>query len=261
MILRKYKRMRKIKGPDFVIAGVARSGTGSLYLFIDKLPQFFLAKPHAPEPKFFSRENVYVKGVDWYLQTFFKDCKTDLIAGEKSTEYFESILFPERAMKHFPRLKVIIILRDPVERTISNYWWSFKNGHEKRSINIAIQEELAGKIAITGKINELRAFNNVSRSLYAQRLNNIFTYFPENQVLLLDYDQYIRDFKFTVNKIATFFNTTIKDFELKDRFNEAKRTESLDETTYKKLQNFFLTDIQEVNKIHNLSIKNGGVSV
>ena len=85
--------MEAVKKPDFVIAGVARSGTGSLYLFLDRQPQVFMAKPHAPEPKFFSRENVYCKGVDWYLNTFFKDCKPELIAGEKSTEYFESFLF------------------------------------------------------------------------------------------------------------------------------------------------------------------------
>ncbi len=259
--------MSPIKGPDFVIAGAARSGTTSLYCVLDRHPEIYMAKPMRPEPKFFSRESIYSKGVDWYLETYFKDCRDKRIAGEKSTEYMEASLFPSRAMRHFPKLKVIIMLRDPVERTISNYWWSVKGGYEKRTLEVAIKDELAelksGTI-IKGCciIDKTRPNVYIGRSFYSEKLRNVFDSIPSKQVLLVDFVEYTKSFVSTTLKIFGFLGaSSVVPVETNtgQGKNEAERKTILDNKIRVQLQEIFAPDIAEVNQTYGLSITCGDI--
>lgn len=257
--------MSLIKGPDFVIAGAARCGTTSLYCVLDKHPEIYMAKPMRPEPKFFSRESIYARGVDWYLVTYFKDRGDKIVAGEKSTEYMEASPFPSRAVKHFPKMKVIIMLRDPVERTISNYWWSVKGGYEKRTLEEAIKDELpevkAGTIVKgCSIIDKTRPNVYIGRSFYSEKLRNIFECIPHKQVLLIDFAEYTNSFMHTIMKIFGFLGVNpiaVAESNAELVKNEAERKAILDNRICAQLQEAFASDIAEVNQTYGLSITCG----
>jgi hypothetical protein len=54
--------------PDFIIGGAPRSGTTWLYELLDRHPDVHMAKPLAPEPKFFLRDDEYARGLRYYSQ-------------------------------------------------------------------------------------------------------------------------------------------------------------------------------------------------
>jgi len=62
--------MRK-KGPTFLIAGAPRSGTTWLYHLLDRHPEVYMAKPVRPEPKFFLVDELYERGLQHYIDTWF----------------------------------------------------------------------------------------------------------------------------------------------------------------------------------------------
>jgi Sulfotransferase family len=69
--------------PTFIIAGSARSGTTYLYNLLDHHPEIYLAKPRAPEPKFFLVDEEYVKGLSYYSERFFAPGAGIAVRGEK----------------------------------------------------------------------------------------------------------------------------------------------------------------------------------
>jgi len=121
----------------FFIAGGQRCGTTYLSNILDSHPSVCMAKPARPEPKFFLSETCMKKGLNYYLDTYFRDLNkdiSDLKIGEKSTSYIEYEFVPFRVKCLFPNAKCIIILRNPVDRALSNYFFSLKNGIETRTL-------------------------------------------------------------------------------------------------------------------------------
>jgi hypothetical protein len=113
----------------FFVIGAQRSGTTYLYHLLDSHPEIEMAKPVKPEPKFFLLDDVYAEGFEAYEQTFY-DAQSDAkVRGEKSTSYIEYEKVAERMMATLPPAKVVCIVRDPIERAISNYWFYVRRGH------------------------------------------------------------------------------------------------------------------------------------
>src|SRR5438874_12720259 len=106
--------------PDFLIGGAARSGTTWLYSALDRHPTGYMAKPIKHEPKLFLVDDLYRKGLAHYARTWFADVPQSHVAGEKSTDYLESAAAAERIARDLPQVRLIFILRDPVDRAYSN---------------------------------------------------------------------------------------------------------------------------------------------
>lgn len=122
--------------PDFFIVGAPRSGTTSLYNYLTQHPDIFM--PVRKEPYFFGgwRET---SGEDLraYLQ-LFSGVSEDKAAGEASTTYFYLESAAEEIKAFQPDAKIIIVLRNPVDRAYSQYW------HHRRLgwVNSSFEEEL-----------------------------------------------------------------------------------------------------------------------
>ena len=127
--------------PDFVIAGAPRSGTTWLTSALDRHPDIWLAKPRRPEPKFFLVDELYELGIEEYSRRWFADAPSSYKAGEKSTNYLESPTAARRMAAHLPDVRLLFVLRDPVERAISNYRWSVSNDMEHEDFATAIASE------------------------------------------------------------------------------------------------------------------------
>ena len=107
--------------PNFLIVGAMKSGTTTLYEHLERNPSVFMSTPK--EPNFFSMDDVYAKGADWY-RSLFADAKADQICGEASPSYSRFPRFAnttQRIANLLPEVKLVYIMRHPVDRFYSNY--------------------------------------------------------------------------------------------------------------------------------------------
>lgn len=122
--------------PDFVIAGVQKCGTTSLFRAMRRHPAF--KTPRAKELHYFDR--FYDRGPTWYAEQF-PELKNGQITGEATPAYSYSPTARERMIADLPDVPVIMILRDPVSRAYSHYWHSRRNVETLPTFEDAIAAE------------------------------------------------------------------------------------------------------------------------
>ena len=150
-----------------------------------------MAKPVRPEPKFFLVDELYARGFDHYLETWFPD-PDSRVAGEKSTNYLESAVAAERIHRHLPDVRLVFILREPARRAYSNWAWSRMNGLETEDFTTALSLEEDRERTLPAHLRYARPYAYFSRGLYARMLQPYFSLFPRSQVLCLKFDDLVR---------------------------------------------------------------------
>ena len=137
---------RSIPGPEWpnlFVVGAARAGTTSLWRYLDRHPEIWMAQ--VKEPNFFSQVrrplNPDVHDEASYLRLFAPGagCK---VRGEASTSYLWAEDVPARISGVNPGARILISLRDPVERTYSGYWYLVRLGEEDRPFSQVLKDEL-----------------------------------------------------------------------------------------------------------------------
>jgi hypothetical protein len=147
-----------------------------------------MAKPLKPEPKFFLRDDLYAKGLAHYSQTWFAGAGSSKAAGEKSTDYLESAPVAERIARDLPGVRLVFILREPVDRAYSNYLWTKMNGLETESFATAIRREEQRERELPERLRFTRPYSYFSRGLYADLLAPYFQRFPPAELLVARYE-------------------------------------------------------------------------
>ncbi|MBQ21011.1 MAG: hypothetical protein CMD31_09675 [Flavobacteriales bacterium] len=167
-----------IKKHIFIIGG-QRCGTTYLYGVLDSHPEIELAKPVRPEPKFFLNEDSFKKGKEFYERKYFSSLlPTIKVIGEKGTSYVEYPIVAERIKSFYPEAKIIVILRNPVERAISNYFFSVENGLETRTIEEVFLT--TKKAPILTKEISVSPFAYLERGIYSNYLPAFLNQFNNN---------------------------------------------------------------------------------
>ncbi len=190
--------------PTFIVAGSPRSGTTYLYHLLDHHSGIYMAKPRAPEPKFFLVDEEYAKGLDYYSQRFFAAGSSIAVRGEKSANYLESSVVPQRMQRDLPGVKLIFVLRDPVERAYSNYLWSKRNGHETLSFEDALEQESIRENHYEPRVRFARPFSLKSRGFYAQLLQPYLDRFTREQIKIVLHDDIVARPRQLAAELMTF---------------------------------------------------------
>ena len=185
--------MTRLRLPHFIIAGAPRSATTWLYLLADRHPALAMAKPVAPEPKFFLVDELYEHGLGFYSATWFAGLPADRRLGEKSTNYLESVRAAERIRRDLPEVRLIFMLRNPVDRAWSNYRWSRQNGLETEDFATALALEEERDRGVQRDLRYARPHAYFSRGCYADLLEPYVAGFPRAQILVLRGEDAARD--------------------------------------------------------------------
>jgi hypothetical protein len=177
----------------FFVIGAQRSGTTYLYHLLDSHPEIEMAKPVKPEPKFFLLDDVYAEGFEAYEQTFY-DAQSDAkVRGEKSTSYIEYEKVAERMMATLPPAKVVCIVRDPIERAISNYWFTHNFGIEPLSMADAFRQEEGRWQDYDHEKISASPYAYVRRGHYMTYLDAYLRHVPREQMYITIHEKLLAD--------------------------------------------------------------------
>lgn len=124
--------------PNFIIIGAMKCATSTLHEQLAVQPGIFMTTPK--EPYFFSNDEVYERGVDWYADLYAGASPIDL-CGESSTHYSKLPTYPDtlqRMCEHVPDAKLIYIMRHPVDRLVSQYMHEWRVNMISEPIHTAI---------------------------------------------------------------------------------------------------------------------------
>ena len=158
----------------FVVAGFSKCGTTSLCSMLMGNPHLFIP-PRGKEPRLFSRKD-YPLRWEWYRNLFYT-ASANMLLGEGSvayTEYEFALASVKRIYKHFPKIKIILIARDPVDRIESSYREMHNTGtdwgiHCPFNIRDAL----------------IKIPNMIEDTKYKEILHIYQQYFPGDQILIL----------------------------------------------------------------------------
>jgi hypothetical protein len=167
----------------FFICGAQRSATTYLYRMLDQHPEIAMAKPMRPEPKYFIRPDRR-DDLGEYRHAFFDGARARWL-GEKSTSYIEHPAAAERIARLLPDAHLFFMLRDPVERAISNYRFSRDHGLEPLPLEAALDAE-PGRVAEGAAAGiSVSPYAYAARGRYVDYLEPWFAHFPASHVHLL----------------------------------------------------------------------------
>ena len=164
------------------IVGCQRCGTTYLAEMLDQHPQIRMVRPLQPEPKFFLSLDNFRRGGTYYDELYGSPNGSAVLC-EKSCSYLEHNEVLGRIKGCFPESRVLILLRNPVERTISHYFYSVRNGLESRPI----EDALFGPEPPTEPPGiSMSPFRYVARSCYGSYVNDCLKVFPDARVLITE---------------------------------------------------------------------------
>ena len=177
--------------PTFLVIGGQKCGTTSLYRYLDEHPDVFTGP--VKELRFFSGESISqeaaptsgppISDFKAYREYFERDSKYQA-AGEASPSY---IFYPgtaERIHRHLPDVRIIAILRDPIDRAFSEYWHHWRMGRQLNDdfLGFVLSED----VDAVPQFGDLR--DCVRRGLYYRQLKPYFRLFDREQLLTLFYE-------------------------------------------------------------------------
>lgn len=196
---------------EFMIIGAQKAGTTALSQFLGQHPQ--LAMAEGKETHIFDSGK---EALHWPLETvnshyapFFKTANTGTLWGEATPIYLYWPPIIPALNRYNPHLKIIVILRDPVERAISQYQMELSRGNESLPMWLAFWVE---PLRLCGEGRELnkahRCHSYVARGLYASQLAHLRVYFPDEQILVLENNELRQQHQQTLNRVYRFLNVS-----------------------------------------------------
>jgi hypothetical protein len=170
----------------FLVIGAQRCGTTYLHSLLEAHPDVAMARPARPEPKVFLSDALTDRGVEWYDATYFAHAAPGQLLGDKSTSYLEDPAAPARARRMLGEPGVVVVLRDPVDRAVSNWRFSTDHGRETRPAEVALAANLEEPQAWDPTASSVSPFAYLERGRYADHLVPWLQEFPDTHVLFLD---------------------------------------------------------------------------
>jgi tetratricopeptide (TPR) repeat protein len=193
--------------PDFIIAGATKCGTTSLYVYLEKHPQIIVSRKK--EINFFNFHFAY--GADWYLSQFPSIDDSNFMTGEASPNYLDYPRSARNMHDLFPQMKIIILLRNPIEKAVSWHYHKLNQGIAQN--NNGLQEEIEAEMETLSSWSEEQLIrsnycypNNLLGSLYYYRLQSWFEYFSREQILIIKSEDFYQKTPSIMKKVYHFLD-------------------------------------------------------
>jgi hypothetical protein len=239
-------KRRKIERLDFVLAGAQKSGTTALHYFLSRHPN--IAMGDQQEIHFFDNDALFVSEPDYeQLHKHYPLLSPSTLAGDCTPSYLYHQPAMERIWKYNPKIKLLILLRNPVDRAFAHWNMQRFRGREPLDFFDAVREE-KGRIAGAPPA-EARRFAYVNRGFYGQQLARVLKFFPREQVKAVKFEDFKEKQRETFISIFSFLDLKpLRSVRRKDRnIVPYDRAMNWEEKVF--LYNLFAEDIAKVEQL------------
>ena len=249
--------------PDYLIIGAAKCGTSSLYEYLIQDPN--IEPAIGKEINFFDMN--YKKGIKWY-RTYFpfsfqkliakKISKNNLITGEATPRYLDHPYAPKRIKESIPSVKIIALLRNPIDRAYSHWNMMVAHNRENLSFEDAIKKEDERICGLYERMEEDENFYSreyfwyayLDRGIYVKKLKRWFQYLSKDQFLILQSEDFFRNPSENYNRVLKFLNLPRKELVGYKQFRKGSyKKQKIESTTRTKLVEFFKQHNEELYKL------------
>jgi hypothetical protein len=240
---------------NFLIAGAQKGGTTALDAYLRKHPQICMAS--RKEVHYFDDEEIYAdnRKLDYsYYHQFFSPSSSDMLLGESTPIYMYWLPAPMRIQQYNPDMKLIISLRNPLDRAFSHWNMARIRGKELRTFWDAIQEE--SKRLKESTSHQHRVFSYIERGFYYQQLSRVWDYFPRAQTLILRHEELRESPKDALNKVCEFLKIrSYKEVQEKD-LHSRPYSSSMSRREWLHLNDLFKPEIHMLESALNWNCSN-----
>ena len=189
------------KKPSFIIVGASRCGTTTVFDYL--ISNQSCASPLTKEIGFFHNPKSIL------LYNAYFPIKTKKITGEASPNYFIDSIVPKNIKKFLPNVKILILIRNPVERAFSHYSMNISSNLETENFEKSLELE---ENRIVDKVNRF-IFSYKTTGHYIEHILNWKKYFDDKQLLVINYDDI--NLINTKKKMCSFINIPFENNQLK----------------------------------------------
>lgn len=247
--------------PGFIIIGAQRCGTTSLYNYLAKHPGVLPALQK--EVHFFDYN--FKKGIAWYRSHFQshlykyyfrRRLKQDCITGEASPYYIFHPHASKRIHETIPKVKLIILLRNPIDRAYSHYHLEIRLGNETLSFEDAIEKEedrLHGEIEKIRENEHYYSFNHINysyltRGIYVDQIRYWMRFFQKEQILILRSEDFYDNPPIIFRKVIDFLGLPAYELNEYKKYNKANY-QKMEKAIRKRLIDYFAPHNQRLYDI------------
>jgi Sulfotransferase family len=184
---------------DFLGIGAPKAGTTSLHEYLRTHPQLWL--PEVKEQPFFTNDNAYDEGWETFAAVAFHGAPPDRLHGKITPHYMggpvawhdataaaatepATAVTARRIAEQFPDVKLIAMVRDPVERTISSYWQTTVLGDDRRSLNESLADELSEEALERARARPADGHQHIVAGECGRALEAYLRFFPREQLFV-----------------------------------------------------------------------------
>lgn len=184
---------------DLLVIGAAKSGTTTLFEHLRRHPEVWI--PSSKEVPYFCEDKLFSEEWQTHLEQTFADAPSDKLWGTVTPQYMAGSLLgggrgglpgigherivPERIHARLPDVKMVAILRDPIERCMSAYQMSVRRGLEARSFDAVVEHLLNDDVLVLARHAPVEANSHVVVGEYARILAGYLAVFPAEQLLIV----------------------------------------------------------------------------
>jgi len=191
---------------DFFIVGAPKAGTTSLYHYLSEHPQVEMSSQK--EPDYFSDKAINEQGMYYtknrvnslakYESLFVQ--KESVVYGEASVSYLFYENVAEDIKKYNPNAKIIIMLRNPIERAFSHYLMDYRLG--------LISDSFENVLAKKSKHKNAHLFYQqyIEVSKYSKQIQRYLDFFKKDSILFIDYEDFKINVSRTVDQVYNFLH-------------------------------------------------------
>lgn len=230
--------------PSFLILGTAKGGTTSLHRYLEAHPG--VGKTLKKEIHYFDES--FSKGLLWYRKNFPLRYK-NLIAGDSTPYYLLYPHAPQRAFDCIPSVKLIVLLRNPIERAFSLHNMNLKRPDVNETLSFedaiaAEPERLSGEMEKMMEDKSYVSFNYerysyLTGGLYLEQIKRWHQVFPKEQMMIIKSEDFFQDSSFFYQKVLNFLGLPSWDLKIYKNANPREYSSPICWETKNYLGNYF----------------------